>query len=976
MTFSPKQAVSATESSARNPARAAPRRTPVLVCSAAVALALLVPAPPAPAQVNGPPGNGSRNPGNSAAGATPAGADSNDPISLNFKDADIDVVVGAFGILLDRTFIIDPRVRGKITVETPGPVSREEAYTMLLASLRLQGFTVVTSGRLSRVVPEADAKLQSGPVTVSRKNAEKGDQIITQVFRLNYESATNLVPVLRPLIAPNNTISAYPNNNSLVITDYAGNLDRIARIIATLDSPGTREVEMLEVKHGVASDMAVMLTELLDDTQRAGQGAQVDSGQRIVVLADPSSNTILLRSSSPAKVNLARQLLRQLDRPTETPGNIHVVYLRNAEAVKLAETLQAALSGNAAGSGSQSSLLNRTNRATSQLANQQGGAQGGLGLNANRGIGGSSATGQQNQLGLGQQTGQNGSQQALSVIVGDAIIAADPTTNSLIITAPEAVYRNLRSVIDQLDTRRAQVYIESLIVEVNAQKAAEFGIQWQLLDIQNGSTRGVGGTNLTNLDGTGSILGATQNLATVSGGLNLGIVRGTTTIPGIEGQILNLPLLARALQTDAGANVLATPNLLTMDNEEARIIIGQNVPFITGQFSATGTGGASVNPFQTIERRDVGTSLSVKPQVSESGTVKMQIFQEVSSLQSSTASGPITNRRAIETNVLVDDGQIVVLGGLIEERIEGGVNKVPLLGDIPILGALFRYDSRKAVKTNLLVFLRPVVLRDARASYAITASRYDYMRQQRGDARLPNNAVLPEYSPTEMAPFPAPGNVGKTAPVEKGPSNRSEPDPLVVPPVPGYAQPPGSLSPDMNEFIEQRGGVPLGAPGSPGIDLRNPTPSLPGGGDVSPAGATESPSTGPSFPQATPNLVVPPAPASQPGIQMSPRTPGVELPPMQPGPMQQPSLQSPQSQQYAPPSQQYAPPSQQPGEPPLLDLRQSVTQPSPSAPLPPGREVRIQLPPRAPIYQQPGQSPASPAGTNDQGQGSGSTYVN
>lgn len=896
----------------------------MLACSLAVAIALSVPAPPVPAADQD--AGGARN--------TAAGTE---PVSLNFRDAEIDTVVGAFGLLLDRTFIIDPRVRGKITVDTPGPVSRDEAYKMLLASLRLQGFTIVTTGRVSKVVPEADAKLQSGPVTSSRKSVDNSDQIITQVFRLNYESATNLVPVLRPLIAPNNTISAYPNNNSLVITDYAGNLQRIARIITTLDSPGTREVEILEVQHAVASDVAAMLTELLDDAQRAGQGAQVDAGQRVIVLADPASNTIMLRSSSPAKVNLAKQLLLQLDRPTETPGNIHVVYLRNAEAVKLAETLQAALSGNAAG-GSQSQLLNRTNRATNSLSQQQGGAQGALGANANNNRLGGNSNNQQNQFGV-NQGGQNGSQQALSVTIGNAIIAADPTTNSLIITAPEAVYRNLRAVIDQLDTRRAQVYIESLIVEVSAQKASEFGIQWQLLDIQNGSTRGVGGTNFSNLDGSGSIVSATQGLGALGGGLNLGVVRGTTTIPGIDGEILNLPLLARALQNDAGANVLATPNLLTMDNEEARIIIGQNVPFITGQFSATGTGGAAVNPFQTIERRDVGTSLSVKPQVSESGTVKLQIFQEVSSLQASTASGPITNRRAIETNVLVDDGQIVVLGGLIEESVQGGVSKIPILGDIPILGALFRYDSRKAVKTNLLVFLRPVVLRDARASYAVTSSRYDYMRQQRNDARLRNHALLPEYDPAEMAPFPPAGQVGRSAPVEKGPEGSSRIDPQVAQPPPGYALPPGSLAPEMDRFIEQRGGVKSNLPGASGVDLREPTPALPSGGPVDPAGATESATGVGGFPAAQP--VVIPRSEVQPG------------PPPAPQPVQIPPA----------------------GQGQVLDLRPGVVLPGSNAPLPPGREVRIELPPRSPLREAPVRPPA-PAAIEPGSGGAANPYLN
>ncbi|MGH1360042.1 MAG: type II secretion system secretin GspD [Burkholderiaceae bacterium] len=787
--------------------------------------------------------------------AAPVPAQNTEPVTLNFKDADIDTVIGAFGFLLGRTFIIDPRVRGKITVETPTPVSRGDAYRLLLSALRLQGFTIVSSGRLAKVVPEADAKLQSGPVTAGRQPPTGGDQIVTQVFRLNYESATNLVPVLRPLIAPNNTISAYPNNNSLVITDYANNLQRIARIIGTLDSPSTRQVEVLQVRHGIATDLAITMSDLLDDTQRAGQGAQVDAGQRIVVMAEPNSNTIMIRASSPAKINLAKQLLTQLDRPQKNPGNIHVVYLRNAEAVKLAETLQASLGGNASGSTSASSVKNRTQQATSVLSGAQ---------NSARGQSASLSGGRDSQR-LSATQGGSG-QSPVTVDTGDAIIAADPTTNSLIITAPEAVYRNLRAVIDQLDTRRAQVFIESLIVEVNAERAAELGVQFQAIDPTNGSTRGIGGTNFTNLDGGGSILSASQNIGNAGAGLNLGIVQGTIDVPGV-GEILNLPLLARALETEADGNVLATPNLLTMDNEEARIIIGQNVPFVTGSFSSTGSGGA-VNPFQTIERQDVGTTLSVKPQVSESGTVKLQIFQEVSSVvASSIASNIITNRRAIETNVLVDDGQIVVLGGLIEERIEGGVNKVPLLGDIPILGQLFRYDSRKRVKTNLLVFLRPVILRDARASHDVTASRYDYMRNLRGRAALPEHWALPDFEPQSMAPFPPAPSAAKPAPVEKGPAGDQKPaldaagnvsGDLTRPP--GYRQKPGSLAPDVDQFIEQRGGP------APVIDLRQPTRSVPGtpdetgrpGTPVYSPNASVSPSVNPATASREARVILPP----------------------------------------------------------------------------------------------------------------------
>ena len=711
------------------------------------------------------------------AAVAPAAADSagSDAVTLNFKDADIDSVVGAFGHLLNRTFIIDPRVRGKMTLETPRPVSRDQAYRLLQSQLRSQGFAVVEAGGLTKVVPEADAKLQSSPVTAGRTPGASGDQIVTQIFRLTHESASNLVPVLRPLISPNNTIVAYPNNNSLVVTDYAANLQRIARIVATLDSPSTSGVEVVPIEHAVAADIAVAVSRMLDDSARASAGAQVDAGQRVMVMADPRINAVLIRTGSAAKMTLARSLIARLDQPSAQPDNIHVVYLRNAEAVKLAQTLQGVLAG---GSGRQGGIGTGTSGFGTDGASGLLGASG-----ANPA--GSTTGAQAGAAGQGAAATtplQQSTTQPVTVQAGGATIAADPTTNSLIITAPEPVYRNLRSVIDQLDTRRAQVFIESLIVEISAERAAELGIQWQFLSAPEGTTRVIGGTNLPTRGTGGNILDATANIGSVGTGLNVGVVRGTTTIPGI-GTVLNLGFLARALETNANANILATPNLLTLDNEEARIIIGQNVPFVTGQFTATGTGGASVNPFQTIERRDVGTTLRVKPQVSESGTVRLQIFQEVSSVQSVTlAAGIITNRRAIESNVLVDDGQIVVLGGLIEERVEGGEDKVPGLGDVPVVGQLFRYDNRRRVKTNLLVFLRPVVVRDGEAAYGVTADRYEYMRLLRGDSGLPEHWLLPDFKPSELPPMPQP------------PSRR---------PPPGIAPAPASLAPEIDEAVQR-----------------------------------------------------------------------------------------------------------------------------------------------------------------------------
>jgi general secretion pathway protein D len=336
--------------------------------------------------------------------------------------------------------------------------------------------------------------------------------------------------------------------------------------------------------------------------------------------------------------------------------------------------------------------------------------------------------------------------------VGGAQIQADPTTNTLIITAPNAVYRQLRAVIDKLDVRRAQVFIESLIVEVTGDQAAEFGIQWQTGsgNATPGSSGGaVGGTNF----GTAgqNILGIAQNPATVGTGLSIGVAKGTITLPGV-GEIVNLQFLARALERNTKANILSTPNLMTLDNEEARIIVGQNVPFITGQYTTPSS--ATINPFQTIERRDVGLTLRVRPQISEGGTIKLVIYQEVSRVESDTnPAGIITSMRAIETNVLVDDGSIVVLGGLVQDSVGSNVEKVPLLGDIPLIGQFFRYESRRQNKTNLMVFLRPFVVRDEAAGRSLVVDRYDQMRMLEESMRLSPHPVFPNMAPPVLPPL-------------------------------------------------------------------------------------------------------------------------------------------------------------------------------------------------------------------------------
>ncbi|WP_344763085.1 type II secretion system secretin GspD [Actimicrobium antarcticum] len=630
---------------------------------------------------------------------------------MNFVGADIESVIKAVGQYTNMTFIIDPRVKGTISLVSEKPVTKAQAFSLLTSALRLQGYAVVMGENFAKVVPEADAKLQAGPTGGANI---KGDQIATQIFRLNYESAANLVTVLRPLISPNNTINANPGNNSLVITDYADNLRRLSKIVAALDAPASSDVDIVPIRYAIANDLAQVVGRLLEQGTAAGAA---DPG-RVSVLADSRTNSLIIRAPSLARANLAKSLIARLDQPTAQPGNVHVVYLRNADATKLAQTLRSVMTNDTSSPAPQ--------QAQQQQSQQQpqGGAAGGTSLQPL------------------QQTSSSGNQQNSGATGGaGGFIQADATTNTLIITASEAVYRNLRVVIDQLDVRRAQVYIESLIVEVSAKKAAEFGIQWLGLSGNSTSNYRVGGASTFSTDNIAALAAAAKNgtgVPTVGAGLTLGVFRQ------INGA-LGLGALARALESDDGTNILSMPNLITLDNEEARIIVGQNVPFITGQYTTQASGGGSgVNPFQTVERKDVGLSLRVRPQISEGGTVKMAIYQETSAVQSTTnTAGIITSKRSIDTNVLVDDGQIVVLGGLIEDTMEDGNERVPGLGDLPVVGNLFKYQKRNRTKTNLMVFLRPTIIRSNEQSLSVSGDRYDYMRKIEQQSQPRETAVLP-----------------------------------------------------------------------------------------------------------------------------------------------------------------------------------------------------------------------------------------
>ena len=668
-------------------------------------------------------------------------------VTLSFNNADIESVASVVAKTTGQTILVDPQVKGTITLISNKPVTKTKALDSFSTALRTSGFALVETNGIYRVVTQADAKLVSTSVTTGKVKQE-GDQIITRVFKLNYESANSLLPVLRPLVSPNNTINAYPGNNTIVVTDYASNIQRISELLDSIDAPTSSDVQTIKLRYAIALDIASMLNKVLD----SGSAGGADGSNKTVIMADARSNSLLIRSASPEKIRQIRALVAKLDAPGNSNGNIWVVPLRNAEATKLAVTLRAIVAADAALSaqvasgsvnqGVSNTLNGTTNTQSSQTASSSAGS-----MAATSALTSSSAP----------TTG--------------GIIQAEPATNSIIITASEPLYRNLRHVIDQLDKRRGQVYIESIIVEVSSTNAAELGIQWQgLIGAGNqntgfgGTNFGVGGNNIINLSqSTGAILNPSTATATTvqpGQGLNLGLL---TKFNGVTA----MSALVSALATTTGTNILSTPNLITLDNEEARIVVGQNIPVQTGSYATTG-GTATVNPFTTYNRQDVGLILRVRPQISENAIVKMQIYQEVSSVVAATAnasSGPTLNKRDIETNVIVDDGQILVLGGLIDNQYTDSSSGIPYLSQIPIIGALFRSDSNTRTKTNLLVFLRPYILRDKGQDQEITANRMQFMDAKQGEFK-PSTMLLPPVKDMPKLEEVIPPIVKPTSPLQ------------------------------------------------------------------------------------------------------------------------------------------------------------------------------------------------------------------
>ncbi|WP_164707812.1 type II secretion system secretin GspD [Paraburkholderia phosphatilytica] len=683
--------------------------------------------------------------------------------TLNFADADISDVAKAIGAATGRTIIVDPRVQGKINLQAEHPVPDDVALKTLEASLRMRGFAMVNDHGLIKVVPEADAKLQGVPTFVGTGQAVGGgDQVVTQIFRLRNESATNILPTLRPLISPNNAISVYAANNSIVVTDYADNIRRIASVINAIDGQNDQDATVIGLQYSSPEDITAELSKILDPN---GIG-DADATLKVAFVPDDRTNSLIVRASSPARLAKVRSLVAQLDKPTRENGNIHVVYLQHADAKQLAAVLRGILakSGNGANgkdttssdSNSQSkSTLNPPLPTLSSSTLSSSGSTSGI-------VSSSSSSSDAKDDPFQTKTSDDSSND-----VGGGVVTADPADNSLIITAPEPVYRNLRTVITKLDTRRLQVYIESLIVEISSDKSGQFGVQWQGA-LTSGSNTLYGNSNFNTSSSNGIVnltaagLEATTSSSTTSSvlsnlastslnnGLNIGLLHQFGSILGLGG-------LVQALSSNSDVNILSTPNLVTLDNEEAKIVVGQNIPLITGTYTNTTT---TTGAFDTYDRKDVGITLHVLPQITAGGVVKMKIYQEDSSVVSGTstdAGGSTLNKRSLGTTILCDNGQIIVLGGLIQDSYSNGNSKVPWLGDLPLIGNLFRTENKDRTKTELMVFLRPVIIHDAEESRRITMDRYDYMRVQNAGYKTDNRVIRDPNAP-QMPSQPPSGN--------------------------------------------------------------------------------------------------------------------------------------------------------------------------------------------------------------------------
>ena len=603
--------------------------------------------------------------------ALPAHAET---VTLNLKDADIGALISTVAEVSNKNFIVDPRVKGKVTVISSRPMNSDEVYQVFLSILKVHGFAAVPSGEVIKIIPDVNAKQEDIPTTTESEPGV-GDEMVTRVIQVdNVAAAAQLVPILRPLVPQQGHLAAYPATNVLIISDRASNVERLFTIIRRIDQVSDSEIEVIPLTHASAAEVVRVLTTL---TRSSAVGkAPGAGGEQQVMVADERTNSVLLGGDRADRLRL-RAIISHLDTPQDSGGNTDVVYLRYAEAKEIVTVLMG----------------------VGKIEEQESGQPKGATATSRRG--------------------------------GSFDIQADESTNALVITAPPDIMRTLKRVISQLDIRKAQVLVEAIIAEVSGDVAKDLGVQWLFSGGRDGGETPVGIVNFTNSGST--ISDVVNGISTVASGGSLPAAAGNVLLgfgDVSKDNNFNYVAIMNALASDTNTNVLSTPTLVTLDNEEAEIVIGRNVPFLTGSFTSTGAGDSATNPFQTIQRQDVGLTLKIKPQINEGSALRLDIEQEVSSIAPSVAgaSDIVTKKRAIKTNVMVDDGQIVVLGGLIEETVGEDEQKVPLLGDIPLLGNLFKSRSTDVTKTNLMVFIHPVILRDSSVASHYTNNKYNYIR--------------------------------------------------------------------------------------------------------------------------------------------------------------------------------------------------------------------------------------------------------
>jgi general secretion pathway protein D len=636
-------------------------------------------------------------------------------VLFNFQRADIEAVVKTVSQMTGRNFILDPRVKGKVTIISASPVSKAAAYQIFVSAIKAQGFTTVSApGGTIKIVPVAEGK-QNADYNASARPAPV-EQIITHVVIVQHGEATQLVPLLRPLMAPTSQLSAYAGANALIITDYADNVRRLLTIIEQVDQPSSSEVTVIPLENASALDIAELVSRLSSGQilpvravaqQQAAPQGQI-GGERFSVVPDLRTNSLLVRTDNPGRLLQLRSLIAKLDVPARAGGQTRVIYLKNADAVQLAELLRGLLSGEAG------------------LATPVRGTTAPAAATAAKGV------------------------------AAGSLVQADEATNSLIIQAPDGIYNNLRAVIEKLDIRRAQVFVETLIAAIRTDLLRDLGLQWVAAG-SAGDTGIVGINNSTQGRSiVGTILDPTGTLVNAAG-LTLAFLGGETTLPDGT-KVRSLAGLAHALDQKGYGTILSTPNILTMDNAEAKITVAQNVPFVTGSFAQASGVGSTVNPFQTIERQDVGIVLKVKPQISEGNVIKLEVFQEVSNVDPTPVGGAsdiTTQKRTVQTTVLVDNGNTVVLGGLLDEQFNQDEQGITGLSSLPVIGGLFRTRKKTRSKANLMVFLRPSIIRRAEDTVDITRDRYTGVLDDKRSINPGPSQVLDSFSAGAVVRYPA-----------------------------------------------------------------------------------------------------------------------------------------------------------------------------------------------------------------------------